>query len=200
MQRAESRARSRSKKTQRSRVTSARSGPHSPSAVSPTSLLPRQECGKSTRHISRSEKTTLPLPPTPPLPPFSGSIAFSKPDFRSAARGDVRRRLEDQPPYLAAGMRVPGAGRGRAGCPQPAAVEAHDPRSRNSPLNGNEFCEPLYIAPRPAPPPRAVLNARVCDLTGGGSGFAGVCDLLRARRPALLGASSFAGWWDARRR
>jgi hypothetical protein len=61
--------------------------------------------------------------------------------FRKAARGDPRRRLEDKPPHLALGTRMPSAG--RAGCPQPAAVGAHDIRSRNSPLNGNEFCEPL---------------------------------------------------------
>ncbi len=35
---------------------------------------------------------------------------------------------------------------GMAGCPQPAAVEAQDLRTRICVLNGNEFCEPLSFA------------------------------------------------------
>jgi len=34
---------------------------------------------------------------------------------------------------------------GRAGCPQPAAVGAHGFLVRDSSLNGNEFCELLYL-------------------------------------------------------
>ncbi len=77
---------------------------------------------------------------------------------------DARRRLEDKPPYLALGARMPSAG--RTGCSQPAAVdvscvarrrrakkEAHDHRSRNSLRNGNEFCEPLYTPPARATEP-----------------------------------------------
>ena len=61
--------------------------------------------------------------------------------FPKRMRGDSRRRLEDKPPYLALGARVPSAG--REACPQPAAVEAHHPHVRACLLNGIEFREPL---------------------------------------------------------
>jgi len=73
--------------------------------------------------------------------PLGPVRAFSEMDFRKAAHGDARRRLEYKPPYLALGARMLSAG--RAGCPQPAAVGVHDLRARNGLLNGKEFCEPL---------------------------------------------------------
>jgi len=55
-------------------------------------------------------------------------MSFCDTDFPESERGDARRWLEDMPSYLALGARVSSAG--RDGCPQPAAVEAHDPQVR----------------------------------------------------------------------
>ncbi len=90
-------------------------------------------------------------------------IAFFKTDFRKEARGDARRRLEDQAPYLALGIRRPSAG--RAGCPQPAAVEAHGPRSRNSLPNGNESSETLWQNHRTLHRPLTVPQHQRCGLS-----------------------------------
>ena len=63
------------------------------------------------------------------------SDSVSRNGFPESERGDARRRLEDKPPYLALGVRMSSAG--RAGCPQPAAVEAQGHRARKSLLTNH---------------------------------------------------------------